>query len=1001
MDGCTKGPQLENDENLNTEAPGTGRTPLGVTSGPTGQAQEVPSPAFVKENIDTSEAGSENSQTSPSAEEVGGYSSDGSSRSKSKSVKSKPQSVRASRRKSSLDSSGSEDLSMPYRRSKPMPFTSRIISFRYHQWAKLPPNVRVYEGNKDPEDHLSIFSTATEQEEWPMPVWCKMFRQTLSELSQQKRYDKDPTEIHGIKRKLNEGLQAFIECFKAESAYIKGVPPVFRIFTFMHGRETAVDTTEVIRSPRLQRDLVMDNVNFPPPPSMVGTPEKQNMNKFCDYHQDRGHNTNDCYHLRKQIEEVVALGRLAHLVKDIRQGGQKSKGSAKGKEKVINMVRSQGYWKRTYERVEHWMDNAIMFLVRRIYVNGGSSSEVMYTHCFRNLSYQIRSRLRESRILLVWFSGEVSYSMGVIDSEVTIGECRKTRIVIMEFAMVKSPSPYNALLSRTRMRSLGAVASTIYLMMKFLTLNRIATISTTRETPRECRQIEKAQDLSRHNVDIFTWNPIDMTGILRVIIEHSLDTYPHIKPKAQKKRSLAPDMKKVDLYPFLDIDWKIKSLMGFQYKCFLDAYKGYHQIKRTKKDEEKTAFHTKEGVFCYMKLPFGLKNAGATYQRLVDSAFKEQIGVNLKAYMDDTLKKCTNKKDLSWIEAAEATFLEIKKLVSELPTLTTPKKGETLMMYLAAANEAVSAVLLTERDGRQMPIHYVSRSLEGEETNYVLMEKLALTLVHAARRLRREKLTYGLRTWRLYTDRASNNRGSGADLILLTPGYVEYSYALYLNFFNSNNEAEYEALLARLRIAIEMHVKYIHAFVDSKLVASQVEGSYEAKGERMKKIPGKGLGTTWCIQQVLNERSFKAQEVNMVVEEEGTTWMTSIQNYLEKVILLEDPVDTRTLMEKIKNYTIKDGVLYRKSYLVSLMRYVGPLIANCVIREVHMSSCGMHDGPRHVVAKAMNLGYFWPSMHRDARELIRACDDYQAHASIPRLPKADMISVTSAWPLMK
>nr|GEX23116.1 reverse transcriptase domain-containing protein [Tanacetum cinerariifolium] len=136
------------------------------------------------------------------------------------------------------------------------------------------------------------------------------------------------------------------------------------------------------------------------------------------------------------------------------------------------------------------------FRVRRIYVNGGSSSEVMYTHCFRNLSYQIRSRLRESRILLVWFSGEVSYSMGVIDSEVTIGECRKTRIVIMEFAMVKSPSPYNALLSRTRMRSLGAVASTIYLMMKFLTLNRIATISTTRETPRECRQIEKAQDLS-------------------------------------------------------------------------------------------------------------------------------------------------------------------------------------------------------------------------------------------------------------------------------------------------------------------------------------------------------------------------------------------------------------------------------------------------------------------------------------------------------------------------
>ncbi|GJU87874.1 reverse transcriptase domain-containing protein [Tanacetum coccineum] len=101
-----------------------------------------------------------------------------------------------------------------------------------------------------------------------------------------------------------------------------------------------------------------------------------------------------------------------------------------------------------------------------------------------------------------------------------------------------------------------------------------------------------------------------------------------------------------DLYPLLEIDWKIESLMGFQYKCFLDAYKGYHQIQMTKKDEEKTAFHTEEGVFCYTKMPFGLKNAGATYQRLVDSAFKEQIGVNLEAYVGDMVIKSKTEQDI-------------------------------------------------------------------------------------------------------------------------------------------------------------------------------------------------------------------------------------------------------------------------------------------------------------------------------------------------------------------
>ncbi|GKD36933.1 reverse transcriptase domain-containing protein [Tanacetum coccineum] len=79
-------------------------------------------------------------------------------------------------------------------------------------------------------------------------------------------------------------------------------------------------------------------------------------------------------------------------------------------------------------------------------------------------------------------------------------------------------------------------------------------------------------------------------------------------------------------YPLPEIDWKVESLCGYPFKCFLDAYKGYHQIKMAKEDGEKTSFMTSQGIFCYSKMPFGLKNAGATYQRLVDKAFQKQIG---------------------------------------------------------------------------------------------------------------------------------------------------------------------------------------------------------------------------------------------------------------------------------------------------------------------------------------------------------------------------------------
>ncbi|GKC96729.1 hypothetical protein Tco_1162171 [Tanacetum coccineum] len=68
-------------------------------------------------------------------------------------------------------------------------------------------------------------------------------------------------------------------------------------------------------------------------------------------------------------------------------------------------------------------------------------------------------------------------------------------------------------------------------------------------------------------------------------------------------------------YPLPEIDWKVESVLGFRLKCFLDAYKGYHQIQMAEEDEDKTAFFVGKEVFCYQKMPFELKNAGATYQR--------------------------------------------------------------------------------------------------------------------------------------------------------------------------------------------------------------------------------------------------------------------------------------------------------------------------------------------------------------------------------------------------
>ena len=71
----------------------------------------------------------------------------------------------------------------------------------------------------------------------------------------------------------------------------------------------------------------------------------------------------------------------------------------------------------------------------------------------------------------------------------------------------------------------------------------------------------------------------------------------------------------------------------------MDAYSGYNQIHMLRSDEHKTAFITDSGVYCYTRMPFGLKNTGATFQRLINTVFSSQIGRNVEAYVDDILTK--------------------------------------------------------------------------------------------------------------------------------------------------------------------------------------------------------------------------------------------------------------------------------------------------------------------------------------------------------------------------
>ncbi|XP_024015916.1 uncharacterized protein LOC112089172 [Eutrema salsugineum] len=517
--------------------------------------------------------------------------------------------------------------------------------------------------------------------------------------------------------------------------------------------------------------------------------------------------------------------------------------------------------------------------------------------------------------------------------------------------------------------------------------------------------------LKQHS-STFAWSVEDMPGIDPQIACHELNIDPTYKPIKQKRQKLRPekaqavndeverllkagsitevkypdwlanpvvvkkkngkwricvdftDLNKAcpkDSLSLPHIDRLVEATAGNELLSFMDAFFGYNQILMHPQDREKTSFITDRGIYYYKVMPFGLKNAGATYQRLVNRMFASQLGRTMEVYIDDMLvkslvdsdhvghlrtcfdildqygmklnpTKCTfgitSGEFLGYIVTWHGIEANPKQIavILELPSPTTkrevqrftglrrslcraeeilvyaailskPETGETLYLYIEILEFAVSSVLVREDRGEQKPIFYISKSLDGLEYRYPTLEKFAFAVVISAKKLRPYfqsfsivVLTdYPLRTflhspsqsgrlakwaielsecnieyrgrtatksqvladflvklppelvkanpviqpWILHADGSSSHKGSGVGIRLKSPEGEVFEQSFHLGFPASNNEAEYEALIAGLRLAKGIGAEHVHAYCDSQLVANQFHGEYEAKNDRM------------------------------------------------------------------------------------------------------------------------------------------------------------------------
>ncbi|GJV16597.1 reverse transcriptase domain-containing protein [Tanacetum coccineum] len=690
------------------------------------------------------------------------------------------------------------------------PFVYWIEDYPLPDRLKMPYYIGYYDMKGDLDNYLHLFKGIICMQKWAMPVACHMFTFTLkdstqmwcngqkagsivnyeylkekfrSHFSQQKKFTKTHLVVHNIKQRDGESTMAFVTRYNDDTLQILGLHVEQRISIFVH---------------RLKIRSLVEFLSTDLPTTYKGLMEKT--------------------YTWIEAKEVATNGAS----NNIKEGFDK-----------INKGFS---WDNNKERKKN----------------------------------QDRSLRVNYKILLIGFSGEHSWPLREALLEFTKGKIPYTRTKTLNFVIVSdkihtrcgidtvfsSYEPNKVEEGHKKVKETNPEVTKDVLSCVDTDERIIYNDKHSKQTVVIGKQLltslkRKLQDLLWSNADVFAWTYDDMTRIPRTIMvggkpfnmEHKLNEYKHIELVKQKKYQTwvanlvmvkksngrwrmymdFTDINKAclkDCYPLPEIDWKVKSLSG------------------------------------YRKMPFSLNNVGATYQRLVDKLFKDQIRRNLKAYIDDMInpKKCSFDVEEGPLLRHLITKKIIKANPSKVKEITDLKPPRTLKEIQSYNGNLAALSRFISKGADRKRKETGSDLLRKQSIVRAIIKLLGIGKAHTSFRLHRKKATKAIElgehdiefkgrnsakgqiladflvetpsvgdkdtkakksktvkeasnsksAWKLYTDGASNFDGSGASLMLVSPEGSEYTYALRFELETTNNEAEYEALVAGLQIAEEI-----------------------------------------------------------------------------------------------------------------------------------------------------------------------------------------------------
>ncbi|CAN6678906.1 unnamed protein product [Malus baccata var. baccata] len=569
-----------------------------------------------------------------------------------------------------------------------------------------------------------------------------------------------------------------------------------------------------------------------------------------------------------------------------------------------------------------------------------------------------------------------------------------------------------------------------------------------------------------------------------------------------------------DEYPMPMADLSIDAVAKHKVLSFMDGNAGYNQIKMAPEDIHKIAFRCPGhvGAYEYLVMPFGLKNAGATYQRAMNAIFHDLIGQSMEVYIDDiVVKSKTEEQHLVDLKQA-LTRIRIHKLkmnpkkcafgvragnflgflVHQRGVEVDKNKSRAILESLPPTNkvqlqrllgkinflrrfianlaskiqpltpllrlkdkenfESIGSLLAQNNEGgKEQAVYYLSRILteepQSEEIN--IPGSLEVANVWIPPRsdvsgkedwIQQEiKRVTGLwiTPWKLYFDGSYTQKAAGAGIMIINPQGVYHYYSFLLDYQeNTNNRAEYEALIIGLEILMDLGATEVEIFGDSELVINQLNGEFKCRHITMagyymvatqllslweseisvNHIPrGSNLAANEMAQLAsgvpMQERKYgidvEIQTRNlpsivdrgfsldvMALETEMEDWRTPIIQHLKNP---SSPISKKNRQQATK-YVLWTKSLLRKTPDGLLLKCLGQEESMRVMAEVHEGICGAHQAGTKMRWLLRRYGYFWPDMEKDCKSYARGCEECQRHGPLQHVPSVPLNPVVKPWP---